>query len=337
MHKIKSVVKIGNIELGEFPLLLAPMEDVSDPPFRALCKEKGADVVYTEFISSEGLIRNAAKSTMKLDIYKKERPVGIQIFGANLDSMLQAVDIVEETKPDIIDINFGCPVKKVVCKGAGAGILKDVDKMEMLTREMAKRTNLPLTVKTRLGWDEKSIKIVEVAERIQDAGAQAITIHGRTRAQMYKGFADWTLISDVKNNQRMKIPVFGNGDVNTPEKAVEMRDKYGLDGAMIGRASIGNPWFFNQVKHFFKTNEHLPSPSLMERVEMAEKHLKMAIDWKGEKLGVLETRRHYSSYFKGVPDFKKYKTIMVTSDYSDDIFSLFSDLKSKFNEHELAC
>ena len=336
MHKIKSVVKIGNIELGEFPLLLAPMEDVSDPPFRALCKEKGADVVYTEFISSEGLIRNAAKSTMKLDIYKKERPVGIQIFGANLDSMLQAVDIVEETKPDIIDINFGCPVKKVVCKGAGAGILKDIDKMEMLTREMAKRTNLPLTVKTRLGWDEKSIKIVEVAERIQDAGAQAITIHGRTRAQMYKGFADWTLISDVKNNQRMKIPVFGNGDVNTPEKAVEMRDKYGLDGAMIGRASIGNPWFFNQVKHFFKTNEHLPSPSLIERIEMAEKHLKMAIDWKGEKLGVLETRRHYSSYFKGIPDFKKHKTTMVTSDFSENIFDLFSKLKEKYQFQKLA-
>ena len=330
------MVKIGNIELGEFPLLLAPMEDVSDPPFRALCKEKGADVVYTEFISSEGLIRNAAKSTMKLDIYKKERPVGIQIFGANLDSMLQAVDIVEETKPDIIDINFGCPVKKVVCKGAGAGILKDIDKMEMLTREMAKRTDLPLTVKTRLGWDEKSIKIVEVAERIQDAGAQAITIHGRTRAQMYKGYADWTLISDVKNNQRMKIPVFGNGDVNTPEKAVEMRDKYGLDGAMIGRASIGNPWFFNQVKHFFKTNEHLPSPSLMERIEMAEKHLKMAIDWKGEKLGVLETRRHYSSYFKGIPDFKKHKTTMVTSDFSEDIFDLFSSLKEKHQFEKLA-
>ena len=330
------MVKIGNIELGEFPLLLAPMEDVSDPPFRALCKEKGADVVYTEFISSEGLIRNAAKSTMKLDIYKKERPVGIQIFGANLDSMLQAVDIVEETKPDIIDINFGCPVKKVVCKGAGAGILKDIDKMEMLTREMAKRTNLPLTVKTRLGWDEKSIKIIEVAERIQDAGAQAITIHGRTRAQMYKGCADWTLISDVKNNQRMKIPVFGNGDVNTPEKAVEMRDKYGLDGAMIGRASIGNPWFFNQVKHFFKTNEYLPSPSLMERIEMAEKHLKMAIDWKGEKLGVLETRRHYSSYFKGIPDFKKHKTTMVTSDFSEDIFDLFSKLKEKYEFEKLA-
>ena len=328
------MVKIGNIELGEFPLLLAPMEDVSDPPFRALCKEKGADVVYTEFISSEGLIRNAVKSTMKLDIYEKERPVGIQIFGANLDSMLQSVDIVEQTKPDIIDINFGCPVKKVVCKGAGAGILKDIDKMEMLTREMAKRTKLPLTVKTRLGWDEKTIKIVEVAERIQDAGAQAITIHGRTRAQMYKGFADWSLIADEKNNPRMRIPVFGNGDVNSPEKAMEMRDKYGLDGAMIGRASIGNPWFFNQVKHFFKTKKHLPEPSINERIEMAKKHLTMAIKWKGEKLGVLETRRHYSNYFKGIQDFKKYRTIMVTSDYSENIFSLFSELKSKFSQPE---
>ena len=329
------MAKIGNIDLGEFPLLLAPMEDVSDPPFRALCKQNGADVVYTEFISSEGLIRNAAKSTMKLDIYEKERPVGIQIFGANLESMLQSVDIVEKTNPDIIDINFGCPVKKVVCKGAGAGILKDIDKMEMLTREMAKRTNLPLTVKTRLGWDEKSIKIVEVAERIQDAGAKAITIHGRTRAQMYKGFADWTLISDVKNNPRMKIPVFGNGDVNSPEKAIEMRDKFGLDGAMVGRASIGNPWFFKQVKHFFKTGEHLPPPKLSERINMAEKHLKMAINWKGEKLGVLETRRHYSSYFKGIPDFKKYKTMMVTSDFSEDLFSLFNELKEKFQMDKL--
>ena len=334
--KTKRVAKIGNIDLGEFPLLLAPMEDVSDPPFRALCKENGADVVYTEFISSEGLIRNAVKSTMKLDIYEKERPVGIQIFGANLDSMLQSVDIVEQTKPDIIDINFGCPVKKVVCKGAGAGILKDIDKMEMLTREMAKRTNLPLTVKTRLGWDEKSIKIVEVAERIQDAGAQAITIHGRTRAQMYKGFADWRLISDVKNNPRMKIPVFGNGDVNSPEKALEMKDKFGLDGAMIGRASIGNPWFFNQVKHFFKTGEHLPQPTMNERINMAESHLKMSIKWKGEKLGVLETRRHYSNYFKGIPDFKKYRTIMVTSDFSKDIFNLFAELKERFGAHKLA-
>ena len=263
-------IKIGNIDIGDFPLLLAPMEDVSDPPFRALCKENGADVVYTEFISSEGLIRDAVKSIMKLDIYEKERPVGIQIFGSNLDSMLKAIDIVEKTNPDIIDINFGCPVKKVVCKGAGAGILKDIDKMEMLTREMAKRTRLPVTVKTRLGWDESSIKIVEVAERIQDAGAKAIAIHGRTRAQMYKGNANWKLISEVKNNQRMKIPVFGNGDVNSPERALEMRDKYGLDGAMIGRASIGNPWFFNQVKHYFKTGTHMQPPTISERIRMAE-------------------------------------------------------------------
>ena len=317
------MVKIGNIELGDFPLLLAPMEDVSDPPFRALCKENGADVVYTEFISSEGLIRNAVKSTMKLDIYEKERPVGIQIFGANLDSMLKSVDIVEQTKPDIIDINFGCPVKKVVCKGAGAGILKDIDKMEMLTREMAKRTKLPLTVKTRLGWDEKTIKIVEVAERIQDAGAQAITIHGRTRAQMYKGFADWSLIAEVKNNSRMKIPVFGNGDVYSPEKAVEMRDNFGLDGAMIGRASIGNPWFFNQVKHFFKTRVHMDKPSIQDRVAVAKRHLEMSIDWKGDVLGVLETRRHYTNYFKGIKNFKPYRTAMVTANDPQEVFNTF--------------
>lgn len=324
------LVKIGNIELGEFPLLLAPMEDVSDPPFRALCKENGADVVYTEFISSEGLIRDAAKSVMKLDIYEKERPVGIQIFGANLDSMLKAVDIVEKTKPDIIDINFGCPVKKVVCKGAGAGILKDIDKMESLTREMVKRTRIPITVKTRLGWDEKSIRIVEVAERIQDAGARAISIHGRTRSQMYKGFADWTKIADVKNNQRMKIPVFGNGDVNSPEKALEMKDKFGLDGAMIGRASIGNPWFFNEVKYFLKNKSHKKPPTISQRIIIAERHLRMAIDWKGEKLGVLETRRHYSSYFKNIPDFKQYRTKMVTTDLSEDLFKLFNELKKTF-------
>ena len=329
------MVKIGDIELGSFPLLLAPMEDVSDPPFRALCKENGADVVYTEFISSEGLIRDAVKSVIKLDIYEIERPVGIQIFGSNLDSMLKAIDIVEKTNPDIIDINFGCPVKKVVCKGAGAGILKDIDKMEMLTREMAKRTKLPVTVKTRLGWDESTIKIVEVAERIQDAGAKAIAIHGRTRAQMYKGNADWKLISEVKNNQRMKIPVFGNGDVNSPERALEMRDKYGLDGAMIGRASIGNPWFFNQVKHYFKTGTHMQPPTISERIIMAEKHLLMSIDWKGEKLGVLETRRHYSNYFRGIPDFKKYRNIMVTTDYSDELLLLFSNLKKQFKSRPI--
>ena len=297
MHLIDKInlVKIDDIELGLFPLLLAPMEDVSDPPFRALCKEQGADVVYTEFISSEGLIRNAAKSVMKLDIYEKERPVGIQIFGANLDSMLQSVEIVEKSNPDIIDINFGCPVKKVVSKGAGAGILKDIDLMVKLTSEMVKRTSLPVTVKTRLGWDENTIKIVEVAERLQDVGAKAIAIHGRTRSQMYKGKADWTLISKVKNNQRMKIPIFGNGDVDSPEKARIMRDEYGLDGAMIGRASIGNPWFFKQVKEYLKTQKTIKHPSLEERIYTAKRHLEMAIKWKGERLGLLETRRHYSN------------------------------------------
>jgi hypothetical protein len=326
------MVKIGNIELPEFPLLLAPMEDVSDPPFRALCKEQGADVVYTEFISSEGLIRDAAKSVMKLDIYEKERPVGIQIFGANLDSMLKTVEIVEKSNPDIIDINFGCPVKKVVSKGAGAGILKDIDLMVKLTKEMVKHTHLPVTVKTRLGWDHDSIKIVEVAERLQDVGCAAISIHGRTRAQMYKGDADWKPIADVKNNPRMHIPVFGNGDVNTPERAVEMRDEYGLDGAMIGRASIGAPWFFNQVKHFIKTGEHLPAPSISERVEIARRHLQMSIDWKGEVLGVFETRRHYTNYFKGIPHFKEYRLKMVTSDDPKDVFATFDEVQKKFGD-----
>ncbi|MGC6437465.1 MAG: tRNA dihydrouridine synthase DusB [Flavobacteriaceae bacterium] len=330
------MVKIGSIELPDFPLLLAPMEDVSDPPFRALCKEQGADVVYTEFISSEGLIRNAAKSTIKLDIYEKERPVGIQIFGANLDSMLQAIDIVEQSNPDIIDINFGCPVKKVVSKGAGAGILKDICLMEKLTAEMVKRTHLPVTVKTRLGWDHDSIRIVEVAERLQDVGIKALSIHGRTRAQMYKGHADWRPIAEVKNNPRMHIPIFGNGDVNSPERAVEMRDQYGLDGAMIGRASIGNPWFFKQVKHYFETGAHLPPISMIDRVEAARRHLKMSIEWKGEILGVLETRRHYTNYFKGIPNFKPYRTKMVTSDRSEDVFKAFDEVEEHFADYQFA-
>ena len=324
------MVKIGDIELSDFPLLLAPMEDVSDPPFRALCKAQGADVVYTEFISSEGLIRDAAKSVMKLDIYEAERPVGIQIFGANLDSMLKSVDIVEKTNPDIIDINFGCPVKKVVSKGAGAGILKDIPLMVSLTAEMVKRTHLPVTVKTRLGWDHDSIQIVEVAERLQDVGAKAISIHGRTRAQMYKGDADWTQIAAVKNNSRMHIPIFGNGDVNSPERAKEMRDKYGLDGAMIGRASIGNPWFFSEVKHFFIHGTHAKPPRLAERAVMARRHLEMAIDWKGEKLGVFETRRHYTNYFKGIPDFKPYRQRLVTEDHSTDVFAVLDEIEEMF-------
>ena len=326
------MLKIGNIELPEFPLLLAPMEDVSDPPFRALCKEQGADVVYTEFISSEGLIRNAAKSTKKLDIYTKERPVGIQIFGSNLESMLGAVDIVERTNPDIIDINYGCPVKKVVCKGAGAGILKDIPLMVSLTKEIVERTNLPVTVKTRLGWDEKTIKIVEVAERLQDVGIKAISIHGRTRAQMYKGFADWTKIAEIKNNPRMHIPVFGNGDVNTPEKAKEMRDEYGLDGAMIGRASIGNPWFFDHVKHYLKTGERKQEPTIAERAEMAIRHLKMAVEWKGEILGVLETRRHYSNYFKGIANFKDTKSRILNEKNPETIIKELKAVKKNFSE-----
>jgi len=330
------LIKIGNIELSDFPLLLAPMEDVSDPPFRALCKEQGADVVYTEFISSEGLIRDAAKSTMKLDIYEKERPVGIQIFGANLESMLQSVEIVEKSNPNIIDINFGCPVKKVVCRGAGAGILKDIPLMVKLTEEMVKHTNLPITVKTRLGWDNESIKIVEVAERLQDVGCRAISIHGRTRAQMYKGEANWKPIAEVKNNPRMHIPIFGNGDVDTPEKAMEMRDKFGLDGAMIGRASIGNPWFFKQVKHYFKTGNHLPPVSLEERVEAARRHLQMAIEWKGEKLGVFETRRHYTNYFKSIPHFKEYRMKMVTTDDSKGVFEVFDEVLEKFSDYQFS-
>ena len=323
------MVKIGDILTTEFPLLLAPMEDVSDPPFRALCKEMGADVVYTEFISSEGLIRNAQKSVIKLDIFEKERPVGIQIFGANLDSMLQSVDIVEAVNPDIIDINFGCPVKKVVSKGAGAGILKDIDLMVKLTKEMCKRTHLPVTIKTRLGWDENSIKIVEVAERLQDVGAKAISIHGRTRAQMYKGEANWKPIAEVKNNPRMFIPVFGNGDVNSPEKAELMRDQYGLDGAMIGRASIGNPWFFNQVKEYFKTGKHAKKPSILERIKVARRHLEMSIKWKGERLGILETRRHYSNYFKGIQDFKQHRTKLVTLETVSELMDVFTMLEQE--------
>ena len=311
------------------------MEDVSDPPFRALCKENGADVVYTEFISSEGLIRDAAKSIQKLDIYEKERPVGIQIFGANLDSMIRSVEIVEASNPDIIDINFGCPVKKVVCKGAGAAILKDIPKMVELTRAMVKKTKLPVTVKTRLGWDHDSIHIAEVAERLQDVGCAAISIHGRTRAQMYKGVADWHPIAAVKNNPRMHIPVFGNGDLNTPELAKSMRDDFGLDGAMIGRASIGNPWFFNQVKHFLNKGTYLSPPRLEEKVAAARRHLQMAIEWKGENLGVLETRRHYTNYFKGIPNFKPLRTRLVTSDSSSEVFQVLDEILEKFTINQL--
>ncbi|MDB9931683.1 tRNA dihydrouridine synthase DusB [Flavobacteriales bacterium] len=321
------MVKIADIELGDFPLLLAPMEDVSDPPFRALCKQHGADLMYTEFISSEGLIRDAVKSVKKLDIFEYERPVGIQIFGSNIDSMRKATELTQGANPDIIDINYGCPVKKVAGKGAGAGILQDIPKMVEMTREIVKSTHLPVTVKTRLGWDDETRFIVEVAERLQDVGIKAISIHGRTRKQMYKGEADWSLISDVKNNSRMHIPVFGNGDINSPQKAVEYKNRYGVDGVMIGRASIGNPWFFNQIKHFIKTGEELALPTISERVEVVKKHFSMSLEWKGEHEGIVEMRRHYANYFKGIPDFKPYRMKLVTSLDSEEIFNTLSEIQ----------
>lgn len=329
------MAKIANIDLGEFPLLLAPMEDVSDPPFRRLCKENGADMMYTEFISSEGLIRDAAKSIQKLDIFEYERPIGIQIFGNEIDSMKKAAEVTEAAGPDIIDINYGCPVKKVACKGAGAGILQDIPKMVKMTAEIVKSTSLPVTVKTRLGWDENTKYIVEVAERLQDVGIQGISIHGRTRKQMYKGEADWTLIGEVKNNPRMHIPVFGNGDVFSPEIAVEKRNKYGVDGVMIGRASIGYPWIFREMKHYMNTGEHLAPPTMIERLEAARRHLELSVAWKGEKLGIVEMRRHYTNYFKGIPHFKDYRIKLVTEDSIDPLRAVFADIQKEFAGMEL--
>ena len=324
------MVKIGNIELGNFPLLLAPMEDVSDPPFRALCKQHGADLMYTEFISSEGLIRDAHKSVQKLDIYDYERPIGIQVFGNDIDNMVEAVNRIEAAQPDLIDINFGCPVKKVVCKGGGAAILKDIPKMVRLTETLVKATSLPVTVKTRLGWDHDSRHIVEVAERLQDVGIKAISIHGRTRTQMYKGNADWTLIGEVKNNQRMNIPVFGNGDIDSPQKAIEMKNRYGVDGVMIGRASIGYPWIFSEIKHFLKYGEMPVAPSISDRIEAARQHLNHSVEWKGEGLGVLEMRRHYANYFKGIPHFKPFRMKLVTSDVYQDVLLVLNEIEKEF-------
>lgn len=330
------MIKIRDIELGEFPLLLAPMEDVSDPPFRALCKKHGADLMYTEFISSEGLIRDAAKSIQKLDIYEYERPVGIQIFGYDIESMKQAAQIIEKTNPDIIDINYGCPVKKVACKGAGAGILQDIPKMVKMTEEIVKITNLPVTVKTRLGWDDSTKYVVETAERLQDVGIEAISIHGRTRKQMYKGEADWTLIGDVKNNPRMRIPVFGNGDIDSPEKAKEYKNRYGVDGIMIGRASIGYPWIFREIRHFLTTGEHLEKPTISERVQAAKDHLEMSVKWKGMKLGIAEMKRHYANYFKGISHIKEYRMKLVTSFDYDEIMETLNYIQQHEHEFELA-
>ncbi len=330
------MVKIRNIELGDFPLLLAPMEDVSDPPFRELCKRYGADLMYTEFISSEGLIRDAVKSRQKLDIYENERPIGIQIFGSDIESMKKATEITEQSKPDIIDINYGCPVKKVACKGAGAGILQDIPKMVKMTAEIVKSTKLPVTVKTRLGWDENTKYIVEVAERLQDVGIEAISIHGRTRKQMYKGNADWSLIAEVKNNPRLHIPVFGNGDIDSPEKAIEYKNKYGVDGVMIGRASIGNPWIFREIKHFIEHNSHHQRPSFKEKVEAVQEHLTSSIKWKGTKLGVAEMKRHYGNYFKGISNFKDIKTQLVTSNDIEELNEILNDLYQNAENFEFA-
>jgi len=308
------------------------MEDVSDPPFRAVCKENGADLMYTEFISSEGLIRNAEKSVQKLDIYEYERPIGIQIFGDKIESMRQAAAIAEAAQPEIVDINYGCPVKKVACKGAGAGILLDIPKMQKMTEEIVKQVDLPVTVKTRLGWDDSTIKIVEVAKRLQDVGIKALTIHGRTRKQMYKGEADWSKIAEVKNHPDIRIPIFGNGDIDSPQKALEYREKYEVDGIMIGRASIGYPWIFNEIKHFMKTGEILDPPSMDVRIATAKKHLEFSLEWKGEKLGVFEMRRHYTNYFRGIPNFKPYRTRLVETDEPAILFDILDEAGALFQD-----
>ncbi|AEL25188.1 tRNA dihydrouridine synthase DusB [Cyclobacterium marinum] len=324
------MIKIGDLNLGDFPLLLAPMEDVSDPPFRAVCKTNGADLMYTEFISSEGLIRDAAKSVQKLDVYDYERPIGIQIFGNEISSMREAAAIAEEAGPDILDINYGCPVNKVACKGAGAGILLDIDKMVAMTAEIVKAVKIPVTVKTRLGWDESTIKINEVTERLQDVGIQAISIHARTRKQMYKGEADWSYLGEIMKNNRIKIPVFGNGDIDSPEKAKAYKEKYGVDGLMIGRAAIGYPWIFNEIKHYMQTGSLLAVPDMEERVKVAKKHLDFSVEWKGEKLGVLEMRRHYTNYFRGIPHFKPYRTSLVTTDEYAKVNDILEEVSTVF-------
>lgn len=328
------MVKIGEVELGEFPLLLAPMEDVSDPPFRRLCKEHGADMMYTEFISADGLVHDADKSFKKLEVFDYERPIGIQYFGGQLDSMIQAASIVENANPDVIDINYGCPVQKVACRMAGAGLLRDIPKMVELTEAVVKSTKKPVTVKTRLGWDENSINIVEVAERLQDIGIQALTIHARTRKQMYKGEADWTWIARVKDNPRMRIPIFGNGDVDSPQRALEFRNRYGVDGIMIGRASIGYPWIFREIKHFFETGELLPPPTTAERVNATRQHLLHSIEWKGQKLGVLEMRRHYTNYFRGFPNIKHFRSQLVTVDEPDVLLGILDQILEEYGELE---
>jgi nifR3 family TIM-barrel protein len=329
------MAKIGQIELGEFPLLLAPMEDVSDPPFRAVCKENGADLMYTEFISSEGLIRDAAKSRQKLDIFEYERPIGIQLFGGDIGNMVQSAEIAAAARPDLIDINYGCPVKAVACRGAGAALLQDIPKMVKMTAEIVKCTSLPVTVKTRLGWDESTKNILEVAERLQDIGIQALSVHGRTRVQMYKGEADWTLIGKIKENPRIHIPIFGNGDIDSPEKALEYKNRYGVDGVMIGRAAIGYPWIFREIKEYLRTGQMAPPPTMAERVQATKKHFEFSIRWKGDRLGVFEMRRHYTNYFKSIPDFKPFRMRLVEAPTEADVMAILDEVADTYASVEV--
>jgi len=321
-------VQIGNIDLGEFPLLLAPMEDVSDPPFRYVCKQHGADMMYTEFISSEGLIRDAAKSRKKLDIFEYERPIGIQIFGSDIEHMREASAISSQANPDLIDINYGCPVKNVACRGAGASLLQDIDKMVAMTKAVVEATHLPVTVKTRLGWDDNTRNVEEVALRLQDVGIKALTIHGRTRSQMYKGEADWTLIRAIKKNPQIEIPIFGNGDIDSPEKAAAWRMEFGVDGMMIGRAAIGYPWIFREIKHYFKTGQHLDKPTMAERIDACKTHLQKSIEWKGPKTGVFEMRRHYANYFKGIENFKEHRMKLVTAGTFEELDQILQEIEN---------
>jgi nifR3 family TIM-barrel protein len=330
------LVKIDNITLPDFPLLLAPMEDVSDPPFRAVCKDNGADLMYTEFISSEGLIRDAIKSRQKLDIFESERPVGIQIFGGDEEAMALSAKIVDAVNPDLLDINFGCPVKKVVAKGAGAAVLKDIDLMVRLTKAVVNSTSLPVTVKTRLGWDDATINIGEVAERLQDVGIKALAIHGRTRCQLYKGYADWNPIAAVKANPRITIPIFGNGDIDSPEKAVEYKNRYGVDGIMIGRSAIGYPWIFNEIKHFVQTGEHLAPPTIQQRVNVIRKHLHRSVEWKGVKPGINEMRRHYTNYLRGLPNIKEFRLRLVTISEVEEIDAVLNEIIRQYDGYEFA-
>jgi nifR3 family TIM-barrel protein len=325
-------LKIGNILLGEYPLFLAPMEDITDPSFRMICKINGADFMYTEFVSSDGLIRDGQKSVKKLDIYDFERPIGIQLYGHLIDSMVEAALIAEQAKPELIDINFGCPVKKIANRGAGAGMLRNIPLMIEMTESIVKAVKLPVTVKTRLGWDDDSRNIVDIAERLQDVGIKALTIHGRTRAQLYKGIAEWDLIGEVKNNPRMKIPIIGNGDIDGPVRAKEMFDKYGVDGIMIGRAAVGRPWIFRDIKHYLKCGELLPEPSVNEKADLALLHLDKSLEFKEGKRAIFEMRRHLSNYFKGLSHFKETRLKLLTAVEVDDVKKLIEEIREKWGD-----